>query len=46
MTVINLGFFSIHIYSICILLGMLIAYRLIIKESKKQGFREEEISDL
>ncbi len=46
MKVINLGFFSIHIYSICILLGMLIAYRLIIKESKKQGFREEEISDL
>ncbi len=44
--VINIGFISIHIYSICILIGIIVAFNLIICESKKHGFDEEEIENL
>ena len=43
---INLGFISIRLYSICILLGVLVGYKLIINESRKYGFKEDEITDL
>lgn len=45
-SVIDLGFFSIHIYSLCILLGVIFASCLIITESEKHGFDKEKISDL
>ncbi len=45
-SVITVGFINIHIYSICILIGILIAYKLILKESGRQGIKENDISDL
>lgn len=43
---INLGFFSVHIYSICILLGILVGYYVIISFAKKKGYEEKDISDM
>lgn len=43
---IDLGFISIRFYSICILIGIVIAYFLIIKESVKHGYNKEDISNL
>ena len=43
---IDLGFISIHIYSVCILIGILVAFNLIVRESKKHGFKEEDIVNL
>lgn len=43
---INLGFISIHFYSICILLGVVCGYYLVIKEAKINGYKENEISDM
>ena len=43
---IDLGFVSIHLYSICILLGILVGSSIIIKESKKHGIDEEKITNL
>ncbi|MBR3198772.1 MAG: prolipoprotein diacylglyceryl transferase [Bacilli bacterium] len=45
-SVIDLGFVSIHIYSLCILIGVLLSFYLILKESEKHGFDKEKISDL
>lgn len=44
--VIDLGFISIHWYSIFIFLGIIIGGQLIIKESKKFGFEEDFIVNL
>lgn len=44
--VIDLGFISIHWYSIFIFLGIVIGGWLVIKESKKFGFEEDFIVDL
>lgn len=38
---INIGPISIHFYSLCILLGIVLAYIVIIKETKKQGINTE-----
>lgn len=43
---IDLGFFSIHIYSICILFGTICGYFLILREAKRNGYKENEISDM
>ena len=45
-SVINLGIFSIHIYSLCILAGVLIAYFIIVKEAQKHGYDKQKIDDL
>ena len=42
----NILGFNIYWYSICILLGVIVAYLLIINESKKHGLNKNEISDL
>lgn len=44
--VIDLGFISIHWYSIFIFLGIIVGGQLIIKESKKFGFEEDFIVNL
>ena len=44
--VINLGFITIHLYSVCILIGVFVGYNLILRESKRLGFDKEVISDL
>ena len=38
--------FEIHFYSLCILLGIIIAYFLIIKESKKHNISEDKILNI
>ena len=45
-SVINLGIFSIHIYSLCILAGVLTAYFIIVKEAQKHGYDKQKIDDL
>ncbi len=45
-SVINLGFISIHIYSICILIGMICGYFLFTREAKRHGIKEEDASNL
>ena len=42
---INLGFFTIHIYSICLIIGIFFGYYFTLKESINHGFDKEEISD-
>ena len=43
---INIFGISIHLYSLCILVGILVAYYLIIKESKKHGIKDEIVMNL
>ncbi len=38
--VINLGFISIHIYSICLFIGILLGSNLVIREAKRHGISE------
>lgn len=45
-SVIDLGFISVRIYSICILVGVLFGSNIAIKESVKHGFKEEDITNL
>ena len=42
----NIFGFNVYYYSLCILLGVIVAYILIIREGKKQGLTKEFISDL
>ena len=42
----NLLGIEIHYYSLCILLGIVCAYLIIMKEAKKNNYKEETISDL
>lgn len=42
----NIFEFNVYYYSLCILLGVIVAYILITKEGKKQGLPKEFISDL
>lgn len=42
----NIFGFNIYYYSLCILLGVIVAYILITREGKKQGLPKEFISDL
>lgn len=42
----NIFGFNVYYYSLCILLGVIVAYILIIREGKKQGLQKEFISDL
>ena len=42
----NIFGFNVYYYSLCILLGVIIAYILITREGKKQGLPKEFISDL
>ena len=42
----NIFGFNVYYYSLCILLGVLVAYILITREGKKQGLQKEFISDL
>ena len=44
--VINLGFISIHIYSLCILIGIVCAYFLIIREAERFNIKKEDVSDM
>lgn len=44
--VINLGFISIHLYSICLMIAVALGYSLIIRESKRHGFDGEEIGNM
>ena len=43
---ITIGNFTIHFYSLCILVGVIIAYFLITKEAKKQGIKEDIILNI
>ena len=43
---IDLGFITIHIYSICILFGVTCGYFLFMREAKRNGYKESEISDM
>ena len=45
-SVINLGFISIHIYSIMILLGLLVGGKLVIMEGKKWNLPENFVFNL
>ena len=45
-SVINLGFISIHMYSICLMIAVLLGYNLIVHESKNHGFDGEEIGNM
>ena len=45
-SVINLGFISIHIYSICILLGIIVGYLLFMREAERHNIEKEDASDL
>ena len=42
----NIFGFNVYYYSLCILLGVIVAYILITREGKKQGLQKEFISDL
>ncbi len=42
----NIFGFNVYYYSLCILLGVIVAYILITREGKKQGLPKEFISDL
>lgn len=42
----NIFGFNVYYYSLCILLGVIVAYMLITREGKKQGLPKEFISDL
>ena len=42
----NIFGFNVYYYSLCILLGVIVAYILITREGKKQGLSKEFISDL
>ena len=42
----SLGFIQIRLYSICILIGILIAYLIIKKEALKKGLNEEEYNNI
>lgn len=44
--VFNIFGFNVYYYSLCILLGVIVAYILITREGKKQGLPKEFISDL
>ena len=39
--VISLGFISIHLYSICLMIAVILGYNLIIRESVRHGFDAE-----
>lgn len=39
-SVINLGFISVHIYSICLFIGILLGSNIVIREAKKHGITE------
>ncbi|MBR3898093.1 MAG: prolipoprotein diacylglyceryl transferase [Bacilli bacterium] len=43
---IDLGFVSIRLYSICILIGIVLGYFLITKEASKHGYKKEDVSNL
>ena len=45
-SVINIGFITIHLYSICILVGVLIGYHLFVREATMHGIKKEDASDL
>lgn len=45
-SVINLGFISIHIYSICILIGMIFGYLIFTHEAKKNDIKEDDASNI
>ena len=42
----NIFGINIHYYSICILLGILVSYILIVNESKKHNLKKDDVSDL
>ena len=44
--VINLGFISIHIYSICLFIAILLGSNLVIREAKRHGISENFIINL
>ena len=45
-SVINLGFVSIHLYSICLMIAIIIGYELIVKESACHGFNKDDIGNM
>ena len=45
-SVINLGFISIHLYSICLIVAVILGYNLIIRESIRHGFNSEDVSNM
>ena len=44
--VISLGFISIHLYSICLMIAVILGFNLIIRESVRHGFDAEDISNM
>lgn len=44
--VIRIGFFSVHLYSICLMIAVIVGYTIIVRESVKRGFDKDDISDL
>ena len=45
-SVFNIGPFSIHLYSICLMLAVITGYTIIVKEAKNKGYNEESISNM
>lgn len=45
-SVINLGFISIHLYSICLMIAVLLGYNLIVRESVRHGFNDDDIGNM
>ena len=44
--IINLGFISIHLYSICLMIAIFLGFSLIVRESVRHGFDSEDISNM
>ena len=45
-SVINLGFISVHLYSICLMIAVILGYNLIVRESVRHGFNDEYVSNM
>ena len=43
---INLGFISVHLYSICLMIAVILGYNLIVRESVRHGFNDEYVSNM
>ena len=44
--VISLGFISIHLYSICLMVGVIVGYYLIVRESGRHGFDIDDVGNM
>ena len=45
-SVINIGFLSIHLYSVCLLFAVMIGYLIIVNEGVKRGYDKDDIGNM